>query len=136
MSAGRRWTVRDCYGNEIYLTHERWGHITEPIGDIQQLGSWWIVGRANGVHAHLLEDHHLALDGAVVDGGAERPQIVVHAHPVQLQTLAVEGESGVGVQRKCANSERRQVGVDRGAVHLQLDLDLIERGRAGRPALG
>ena len=31
MTAGRRWTVRDRYNNEIYLTHERWAHITEPI---------------------------------------------------------------------------------------------------------
>jgi hypothetical protein len=31
MTAGRRWTVRDRYGNEIYLTHERWEHIIEPI---------------------------------------------------------------------------------------------------------
>ena len=27
MAAGKRWTVRDRFGNEIYLTHERWGHI-------------------------------------------------------------------------------------------------------------
>ena len=26
---GIRWTVRDRYGNEIYLTHERWEHIIE-----------------------------------------------------------------------------------------------------------
>ncbi|MBI1297807.1 hypothetical protein GC175_22965 [bacterium] len=25
------WAVRDHYGNEIYLTAERWQHITEPI---------------------------------------------------------------------------------------------------------
>lgn len=31
MMAGRRWTVRDRYGNDIYLTHERWEHIIEPI---------------------------------------------------------------------------------------------------------
>jgi len=31
MNAGRRWTIRDRYGNEIYLTHERWEHIVEPI---------------------------------------------------------------------------------------------------------
>ena len=31
MIAGRRWTVRDRYGNDIYLTLERWNHITEPI---------------------------------------------------------------------------------------------------------
>ena len=30
MAAGRRWTVRDRHGNDIYLTHERWEHIAEP----------------------------------------------------------------------------------------------------------
>jgi len=29
MVGGRRWTVRDRYGNEIYLTQERWDHIIE-----------------------------------------------------------------------------------------------------------
>jgi hypothetical protein len=27
MAAGRRWTVRDHYGNAVYLMHERWHHI-------------------------------------------------------------------------------------------------------------
>lgn len=31
MAAGRRWTVHDRYGNEIYLTHERWEHILDPV---------------------------------------------------------------------------------------------------------
>ena len=31
MTAGRRWIVHDRYGNEIYLTHERWEHIVDPI---------------------------------------------------------------------------------------------------------
>jgi hypothetical protein len=26
----RKWTVRDRYGNTIYLTQERWEHITHP----------------------------------------------------------------------------------------------------------
>jgi hypothetical protein len=30
MPDGKRWTVRDAYGNEIYLTYERWEHIIEP----------------------------------------------------------------------------------------------------------
>ena len=30
MAAGRRWVVRDRHGNDIYLTDERWEHITEP----------------------------------------------------------------------------------------------------------
>lgn len=31
MTDGRIWTVRDRYGNVIYLTEERWQHIIEPI---------------------------------------------------------------------------------------------------------
>ena len=31
MANGKLWTVRDRYGNDIYLTHERWAHIIEPI---------------------------------------------------------------------------------------------------------
>ena len=31
MITGRRWTVRDRLGNEIYLTHERWEHIIESF---------------------------------------------------------------------------------------------------------
>ena len=30
MVGGRRWTVHDRYGNEIYLSQERWDHIIEP----------------------------------------------------------------------------------------------------------
>lgn len=26
-----RWSVQDRYGNSIYLTHERWEHVVEPI---------------------------------------------------------------------------------------------------------
>ena len=26
-----RWTVNDHFGNAIYLSHERWNHIVEPI---------------------------------------------------------------------------------------------------------
>ena len=31
MPDGRRWTIHDAYGNQIYLTHEHWEHITEPF---------------------------------------------------------------------------------------------------------
>ena len=31
MTGGKRWTVHDRYGNDIYLTHERWLHITESL---------------------------------------------------------------------------------------------------------
>ena len=30
MAAGRRWTIRDRSSHTIYLTQERWDHITAP----------------------------------------------------------------------------------------------------------
>lgn len=30
MPAGKLWTQRDRFGNEIYLTRERWAHIIDP----------------------------------------------------------------------------------------------------------
>ncbi|HNS49911.1 MAG TPA: hypothetical protein PKO09_01880 [Anaerolineae bacterium] len=31
MTAHRRWMVQDRYGNDIYLTQERWEHIVDPL---------------------------------------------------------------------------------------------------------
>jgi hypothetical protein len=38
VAQGRRWTVRNHYGNEIYLTDERWKHIIERINHPEMSG--------------------------------------------------------------------------------------------------
>ncbi len=35
---GKRWIVQDRYGNLIYLTHERWEHIVEPMNHSEMVG--------------------------------------------------------------------------------------------------
>jgi len=37
MVRSRRWDERDRYGNDIYLTDERWEHITEPANHPEML---------------------------------------------------------------------------------------------------
>jgi len=37
MTNGRRWSERDRFGNDIYLTEERWQHITEPTNHPEML---------------------------------------------------------------------------------------------------
>ena len=37
MSEGRRWSEHDRHGNHIYLTEERWQHITEPTNHPEML---------------------------------------------------------------------------------------------------
>lgn len=38
MFSGVRWRVRDRYGNEIYLTQERWEHIVDPMNHPEMAG--------------------------------------------------------------------------------------------------
>jgi hypothetical protein len=38
MDMGIRWTVCDHYGNNIYLTQERWQHIVEPFNHPEMSG--------------------------------------------------------------------------------------------------
>ena len=37
MNTGRRWTIQDRYGNEIYLTQERWEHIIDSTNHPEML---------------------------------------------------------------------------------------------------
>jgi hypothetical protein len=37
MTAGKRWEVRDRYDNDIYLTHEQWEHVIEPVNHLDML---------------------------------------------------------------------------------------------------
>ncbi|MEP7340000.1 MAG: hypothetical protein ABI977_19835 [Acidobacteriota bacterium] len=39
MVSGLRWMEHDRYGNDIYLTEERWQHITEPTNHPEMLDS-------------------------------------------------------------------------------------------------
>ena len=38
MTFGKRWTIRDRNGNEIYLTQERWEHITGDCNHPEMAG--------------------------------------------------------------------------------------------------
>jgi hypothetical protein len=38
MTSSKRWTVGDRYGNEIYLTQERWEHIIDPVNHPEMVG--------------------------------------------------------------------------------------------------
>ena len=52
-----RWTVHDNYGNEIYLTRERWEHIVEPNNHPEMYDFEGMLkkqfGRVNANRTHL-----------------------------------------------------------------------------------
>ena len=57
----------------------------QAVAEIEQFRGGRIVAGANGVAAHLLQDFDLPLQGADVDGGAQRAEVVVVADAVQAE---------------------------------------------------
>lgn len=117
------------------LVHDQEAH---AVGELQQLGRRRIVASAQGVGAHLREQLELALERAEVERRAERAQVVVVAHPLQLELLAVQEEAAVGVEAQRANSEARLVGVDERASSLhgsERDVAIRTLLGAGAPEL-
>ena len=84
-------------------------HEAHAVAQLEQLRRRRVVAGADGVHAHRLEDLELALDGAVVGGGAERPQVVVLADALERDARAVQQEPAVGGELERADAERRAV---------------------------
>ena len=66
------------------------------VAKVQQLRRGRIVAGADGVAAHLLQHFELTFQGAGVDGGAERAEVVMIADAVELNALAVEQKAVVG----------------------------------------
>jgi hypothetical protein len=67
------------------------------------------VARADGVASHFAEDFQAAFPDALRDGGADASGLVVQADAVELDALAVEQESLVGVEEGFADSGGRIV---------------------------
>ena len=75
-----------------------------------------VVDHANGVDAHLFQHLELALKGAGVNCGAQRPQVVMIANTIDLYALAVQKKSLVAVERKIANAQKRFIRIDQVTV--------------------
>ena len=63
------------------------------------------MARANRIASHLFQYLHLTLQRASVDRHAERPEVGVIAHAIDLQVATIEKKSGLGVKLDGPNTE-------------------------------
>ena len=63
------------------------------IGQVEQLRRRRVVGRAERVHAHALEQLQALLDGAMIHGRAQGAEVVVVTGAVELHGGAVQREA-------------------------------------------
>ena len=85
------------------------------------------MGDTDGVGAHVLHDGHLAVDGVVISGSTQGTLVMVHAHAIELDSLAVEVEAG-GLPLDPAVAEGILAGVDNLAVHQNLRAGGVQVG--------
>ena len=67
------------------------------LAKLDEFGRGHVVAGSDGVHAHIFQQFDLMAQGGAVDGGSERPEIVMVAHSFELCFLSVEEETFVPV---------------------------------------
>ena len=104
------------------LEHHHEAHL---VAELHQLGRGHIVGGADGVATHVLEQRQLAAEGSHIDGSTQRTKVVMVAHALELAVLSVEEEALVSHQLDAADAEAGDVFVHLTAVHVYLRRGLI-----------
>ena len=111
-------------------------HHAQFIAQLHQLGSRHVVGGADGIGSHILQQLHLMAEGRTVDGSSQRTQVVVVADPLELGGYTVEEESQLGNILQFAHAETGLVAIHHLAAYLHLGAGCIESGRIGTPQRG
>ena len=71
-------------------------HHTHLITEFDEFGCGHIVAGADRITAHILQHLNLVTQCVLVDSGAERTEVVVVAHALELTRLSVELEAVLG----------------------------------------
>ena len=118
------------------LDHHHEAHL---VAEFHELGRGHIVRGADGVAAHLLQERELVAQGGAVDRGAERAQVVVVAHALDLPQFSIQVESLLGDEIDGADTEAGLIFVDhlivvsRFGIIEDLRHGLVEGRGLGRP---
>ena len=78
------------------LVHHEKSH---AVGQLEQLRRGRIVAHADRVAAHLAQDLELSLGGAAIERRAERAEVVVFVHALEVDALAVDEHARVAGKR-------------------------------------
>ena len=114
---------------------ERLRHYEEahPVAEVEELAGDGVVARADRVAAHRPQEFQPPLPDPLGNRRADRPRIVVQAHAVELDVLAVEKESALRVEGRLADAEGRRRIVDAPTVPLDRRGHVVHRGRFDGP---
>ena len=111
------------------LRHHEHPHL---VADVHLPRRGHVVGRADRVAPHVLQEAHLAAERRAVERRAERAEVVVQAYAPELPHDAVEPEP-LRRRRNRADAEARRAPVPDAPRHDELGDERVEVRRLGRP---
>ena len=111
-------------------------HEAHLLTELHEFGGGHVVGGADGVAAHVLEDGELVAEGTHIDRRPERAKVVVVADAAKLAQPTVEEKSLVGHHLDAAHTEARFVSVAEHAFGVDFCHGAVEMRRFGRPKVG
>ena len=115
------------------LIHDDESH---GVAHIQQFGCRRIMAAADGIDTHLLQLHQFAVQCILIQCCSEAAEVMVLADSVELDILAIEPETRLGVEAEIAESGIRPHHIHLFIVYEHLCPHLIYIRVLGRPEMG
>lgn len=91
------------------------------------------MGGTDRIATHVFQDADLAADGSIVDGGAQRAEVVMVADALKDSPLAVQEKAFVRYNLDRADTERSRVDILQAVAFVQAGFCLIQSRHFRRP---
>ena len=112
------------------LYHHHEAHL---VAKTHQFGCRHVVGGPDGITPHVLQQGQLMAEGGLIDGGSQRTEVVMIAHPLKLAALAIEKEALVRHNFHGPDAEAGGIRVLQPASGINPGVGAIEVRRLRRP---
>ena len=120
------------------LVHHDQSH---RVAHIQQFRGWRIMRRADRVHTHRLQLRQLTMQRILIERSAQTSEVVMLTDTIQLEVLAIEPETSLGIELEIAEARSGLHLVHHLATGNQLcthriDIRILAAPFAGLPVVG
>src|SRR3984957_16306500 len=82
---------------------------SEPVAGVEKFRRWIVVAGAVGVATHFLQFFDAEILQPIRQRRSDARMILMVAHALNFDSLAIEEKSLVRIEPNCANTERRLV---------------------------
>ena len=99
----------DVFGRDVEVAGFVHHQHPQSVTCLKKLGSRWMVGAAEGIHPHILEEAQTEIPHRIWHGHPNARMVLVITNSLDFEGLVVEMETCIGIEAKA--SEAAEVSV-------------------------